>query len=199
MTRAERKSRAESTSDCQGIELSMPSMIDTNQVIVFTENPERVVPRMLVLLAIAVLLGLGALFQTDKPMPFRVGTGVLVFFLASVCLRLTVRLLKGRYRAVTLGPNGFRCDEIAPEFIPWSAVTSMSEVPVSFHGRYQFSVVEVRIEEPGWKDLSLTRAAKLNKFQTGSMWVPSVGAETSFESFFATMKSYASAYGGEVV
>ncbi|RUU86652.1 MULTISPECIES: hypothetical protein [unclassified Mesorhizobium] len=170
-------------------------MTDTNQVIVFTENPERVMPRMLVLLAIAMFLGLGALFQTDKPMPIRVGTGILVFFLASVSLHSTVRLLRGRYRAVTIGPNGFQCNEIAPQFVPWSAVTSMSEVPISFRGRYQFSVVEVRIEESSWKDLSLTKAAKLNKFQTGSMWIPSVGAETSFESFFATVKSYASAHG----
>lgn len=171
---------------------------NTNQVMVFAERPERVMPRIIGLLGIATFLGLCAWFQADKPMPIRVGTGDLVFFLTSVCIILTMRLLRRKCRSVTIGPDGFRCEQIAPEFVPWSAVTSMTEVPISFRGRHHFSMVEVRIREPSWNDLSLTRAAKLNKFQTGAMWVPWVDADTSFESFFATMKSYALAHGGKI-
>ncbi|KUM28125.1 hypothetical protein AU467_13020 [Mesorhizobium loti] len=115
-------------------------------MIAFTENSARVVPRMLGLLAIAAFLGFCALFQTDQPFPLRVGVGVVVAILGAVCLRVGVRLLSGRHLTVTLGPNGFRCENIAAEFVPWSVVTSMKEIPIYIGGQYTLSVVEVNFQ-----------------------------------------------------
>ncbi|SIT52741.1 hypothetical protein BQ8794_10111 [Mesorhizobium prunaredense] len=164
----------------------------------FRENPGKVTIRIVTLSAVAIFLGFGAWLEANQPMMVRVACSVVAFALTAICFATIARLLTGKHRVLTLSTDGFQFSNIAPEFVPWSAVTSISVVPISFRGRQRSSLLEVKIKEPEWGKLTLTRAAKLNKLQTGAMWVPWVGEEASFESFLTTMKSYIRAHGGKV-
>ena len=97
-----------------------------------------------------------------------------------------------------LSPQGFTDNNIAPETVPWTAVERLTIVSPTFRGRQRDIAVEIRIGDAAWESLTLTRAAKINRLQTGAMWIMQPGRQSEFGSFFETLRSYTLANGGKV-
>jgi hypothetical protein len=108
-----------------------------------------------------------------------------------------IKRFRGIYRRLVLSPEGFKDDNIAPQYIPWSAVEGMSEIEVSFWGKRYRHAIEVNISREGWQGLSLTRAARSNKRAGSYAWVLSAGSETDFDNQLQAMRTYAKAHGGK--
>jgi hypothetical protein len=172
--------------------------VDTNQTSVFKETPDEVTLRFLALFVIAGGMGLVAWLQSDQPIPVRITAAIVAFCVGAVGAVQVVTILKGKYRILTLAPNGFQDTNIAPEIVPWAAVEGMTIVSTSFRGRERLIAVQVKIKDFAWNALTLSRSAKLNKYQTGGMWIMPISRGADFQTFFETLRSYARSHGGKV-
>jgi hypothetical protein len=172
--------------------------VDTNQTRVFRETSREATLQLIPLSAIAGGMGLVAWLLSDQPIFFRIAAAAVAFFLGAVAAVEAVRLLKGKYRILTLAPKGFQDTNIAPQFVPWSAVQSVTVAQTSFRGKQRIVAIELKIKDCAWSGLSLSRSARLNKYHSGMMWVMHVGNELDFQSFLNILQSYARAHGGKV-
>ncbi len=84
------------------------------------------------------------------------GWAGLIFFLACAVLGLAQAMTRGA--VVTVGPQGVRDVRISPDWIPWAAITGISERSVK--GTH---LLNLRIDPAFEATLSLTRLARWSK------------------------------------
>ncbi|WP_149761891.1 hypothetical protein [Neomesorhizobium albiziae] len=170
----------------------------TSQTIVLKEKVDDIYPRIIILASLTVFFIYAAWWGFDYPTLYRVLAIVISAPLASICILESAKIIRARYHIMTLSPEGFTDTNIAPEIVPWAAVEDMKISSTSFRGRERLIAVEVKIKDSAWNALTLSRSAKLIKYQTGAMWIGRSVSETDFRAFFETPRSYARAHGGKV-
>lgn len=165
---------------------------------IFQETAADIAPRVLKLGAIAAFLGGTAWLFAEQYDIARVTSICVAAILLGICAIESLRWLRGQYRLLTLSPEGLRDTNIAPETIPWTSVEKLKIVATVFRGMERNIAVEVKLNNSAWDKLTLTRSAKINKYQTGAMWIMHIGRNADFQTFFETLRSYARAHGGKV-
>ncbi|MFI0845516.1 hypothetical protein [Mesorhizobium sp. IMUNJ 23232] len=174
----------------------MPEEIDTGIRRTFQETSTEFSYSAIGLSILSIGMGLAAWFGNDKEAFIRIASGLLAIVLGAAAVFFVARIVGREFRTLVVAPEGFQDTNVATEFVPWAAVTSMSVAPVYFQGRQHFHAIDVRIKDSAWNSLTLTRSAESNKRQSGNMWVLRVGKERDFQSFLAMMRAYAEAHGG---
>ena len=169
--------------------------VATDQITAFTPKTGESIRRILILGSISLFFIYSAWSQPDHPLFFRVGAIGLAFVLTSICVFEAIRAIRGKRPVLTLTPDGFINTSIAPELVPWSAVEDMKIVSASFHGRERPVSIEIKIKDSVWNGLTLSRSARLIRYQSDTLWISDIG---KVPDVFHAMRSYAHAHGGKV-
>ncbi|ODT05482.1 MAG: hypothetical protein ABS58_15515 [Mesorhizobium sp. SCN 65-20] len=171
---------------------------ETTNTRIFKETAKDSSVRIFLLCAVAAIAAFGFWASFDLPMFVRLLGLASVGVVLAICFHEAIKLIAGRHRVLKLSPQGFTDTNIAPETVPWTSVERLSIVSPNFLSSQRNIAVQVHINGAGWERLTLTRGAKINRSQTGGMWIMHPGRQSEFSSFVDTVRSYALANGGKV-
>jgi hypothetical protein len=85
--------------------------------------------RAFFLATLALGIGHQSWFRSDIDAFVRIVGGVASIAVGLVALMVFTDIIRGKYRVLIFAPEGFQDTNIAKEFVPWSAVTTMSVAP----------------------------------------------------------------------
>lgn len=169
---------------------------DTYQTVVFRETASHAVRRLIPLCIIALVAGCITWALQDQLKAVILGSA-LVLGLLGVCAALLATVIYRGYRILTISKEGFSDTNIAAEVVPWDSVERISVATTVFRGRERNLAVAISIKDSAWDRLTLSFGARLNKRQTGTMWV-GAPAGIDLQDLLEILKSYARAHGGKV-
>lgn len=176
----------------------MTRPIETTYTRIFEETSSSIAVRIFVLCSVTPLAAFGFWAGSDLPMFVRLLGLAAVVVLLLICIAQVIKLISGKRQVLKLSPQGFTDTNIAPETVPWTSVERMSIVSPSFRGTQRNIAVQLHINGAAWEQLTLTRSARINRSQTGAMWIMHRGRQSEFDSFARAVRSYTLANGGKV-
>lgn len=173
-------------------------IVSTNETMLFREKSNEIVLSILWSFGLAAFFLFAGWLSDDQRdwMPI-VSLCFSVIFAALGSISI-VKLLRKNYRTMILAPEGFKDSDIAPEFIPWSAIENISVRPIYFRGRHKSSVLEVQLTGESWSKIDLTRSGKIVKAQMGGLWIQGFGGTEQFDHFRGAFEAYATAHGTKI-